>query len=161
MARRSSAPFDTTLSFRRQATQLREATCWHCKISHVWDGDPEPANALCPDCAKPIRGAGKAARSKTTWVCAAPVDMTAPPPEPAPPPPPPPKPTSIVEKVIEKVAAKIIGEADSLAPGKYEVDRDGDEFGSLKIPEPKSASPEKKRDKRGGNGENGPSDDAV
>lgn len=82
------APYDTTLSFRRaNKGSFREATCHACKVSHVWTGKPEPANALCPTCAKPIRGAGRAAWHRSRWIVGAPTDMTAPPPEPKPAPP--------------------------------------------------------------------------
>lgn len=74
------APFDTTVSFRRSAKALREATCHACKVSYVWEGAPAPQHALCPTCGKPVRGAGKAAHHGTQWVIGAPRDETAPPP---------------------------------------------------------------------------------
>ena len=162
MAHPKPAPYDTTQSFRRQAKDLHEATCHRCKVSYVWDGDPTIHHALCSICGKPIRGAGKAAHSRTGWVCRTPRDETAPPPpepEPSPQlPPPPPRPIEIVKEGLQKAARAV---ADTVI-GREEEEVDREAAPTADAPQAeKEADPKKKRNNGPeGQSESEPSDAA-
>ena len=78
----------------------REATCYKCKLSYRWTGEPDAGKAACSRCGRAIRNAGRQAGTGILkWIDEAPNQE------------------KIPEKVAEPVEEKVVAEVKA-ASGK-------------------------------------------